>query len=561
VNPSTIRNWERQWREQGLFGLIDKRSLRKSDPIERVDERYRNVAETIVASLDGTRSAIALQELDRRIRVQLLKHEVSDLHVPRQATQKFLSELLHDKGMTPREQRNKVLQTVSGTKHYPAIRPGQVVAIDATRADNLVFDRLSGKPCSVEILTAICVATRVILALRVVPRSANGFEAGLLLYDVCRPFSMRVEGASVSEWRWVGLPAQLDFSEVAVRGAGQVVLPDFDTLQGSHAVPAVMPDAIHSDHGSIFVSQHFRALLHDLKIDLLLSRGGKPTDNPHVERWHETLQRAVQQIPGYKGRNVSERGRLVAEEPLMTARELQGHLRRFVALDYHRTGHMGLILPGQEDGRVCPLEMWDVLMEFTGRIDVPQEPDAIYQFLPIRWGTVNTSGVEFGEMTYDSPVLDPYRRVPVGYFRPGDRAAPFYTDPHDLSRIWFRDPTTNRVEAVEWRGAQRTDAPLTEMIVNAACRRIRQRGGNNVLSRGSATRQILNELGEITNAPDKKEWNRKLAAATLRAEQSRVDHAEAQRAQDAINPVRLLAKHSVHRAAFNEPWPDLLDDD
>ena len=71
-----------------------------------------------------------------------------------------------------------------------------------------------------EILTAIDVATRVILALRVVPRSANGLEAGLLVYGVCRPFSLTVAGTTVSDWRWVGLPAQLDFSEVHVHAGG-----------------------------------------------------------------------------------------------------------------------------------------------------------------------------------------------------------------------------------------------------------------------------------------------------------------------------------------------------
>lgn len=561
VNTSTVRNWERQWRDHGLYGLIDKRSLRRSEPIDRIDERFREVAEEMAASLDGTRSSIALQEFDRQVRVRLRKQGIADPHTPRQVTQKYLSHLLRSRGTTPRAQRSRVLQRVSGTKQYPAVRPGQIVAIDATRADNLVFDRLSGRPCSVEILTAICVATRVILALRVVPRSANGLEAGLLAYDVCRPFSLTVEGTSVGEWRWVGIPEQFDFSQVKVHGFGRSVAPDLSTLQGEHAIPSVMPDAIHSDHGSIFVSQQFRALLHDLRIDLLLSRGGKPTDNPHVERWHETLQRAVQQIPGYKGRNVSERGRLVADEPLMTARELQEHLRRFVALDYHRTWHTGLILPGQSDARLCPLEMWDALVEVTGRIDVPQRPDLIYQFLPIRWGTISTAGVEFFNMTYDSAVLDPYRRAQIGQFRPDDRAAPFYVDPHDLSRVWFRDPESDRVEPIEWRGANRTDAPLTETIVDAACQRIRLRGGNDVLHRGSATRQILDELIELTSTPTKAEWSRKMAAATLRVEQSRADHDEAQRAQDRANPVRLIRKRQAGAAAFTDAWPNLLDAD
>lgn len=80
-----------------------------------------------------------------------------------------------------------------------------------------MFDPLSGRAYSAEIPTAIEVATRVVRAIRVVPQSANGIEAGLLIYDVCRPFSPAVEGASISDWRWVGLPEQLDFSQVTIR--------------------------------------------------------------------------------------------------------------------------------------------------------------------------------------------------------------------------------------------------------------------------------------------------------------------------------------------------------
>lgn len=563
TNPSTIRNWVRGFKNGGLRALIDGRSLRESMSWELIDAPYREMAAKVFDTFNGDISTVSLSEIDRRTRVRLRNNGITETVTPQRITQQYLSTLKRQKGATTRSQRTRALQKVSGTRHYPAIRPGQVVAIDATRADNLVFDPLSGKPVSVEILTAIDVATRVILALRVVPRSANGLEAGLLVYDVCRPFSLRVTGASVSDWRWVGLPAALDFSAVHVHTAHRHVAPDFSTLEGDHAIPSVMPDAIHCDHGSIFISEWFMSLLRDLGIDLLLSRGKKPTDNPQVERWHETIQRGLQQIPGYKGRNTAERGRLVSQEPLLTAHELQEHLRRFVALDYHRTGHTGIVVPGFEEAdakaRLCPLEMWDAMVEATGRIDVPQRPDLIYQFLPIRWGTINQAGVEFGDMTYDSPVLEDYRAVPVGYFRPGDRAAPFYVDPHDLSRIWFPDPQTSRVEPVEWRGAQRTLAPMTDVIVAAVRRRIIDRGGNAVLKRGSATRQILNELTELTVAPTGRKLKAQLAAAARRVEQSRVDHDEAQRAQDvaqAGQPVAPAPADSLRRR-----WPNLLGDE
>lgn len=483
---------------------------------------------------------------------------IDDFQAPQRITGQFLAALKRERGATTRAQKSRKLRQVSGAKHYPAIRPGQVVAIDVTRADNLVYDPLTGRACSVEIITAIDVATRVVLAIRVVPRSANGIEAGLLLYDICRPFSMLVEGTSISDWRWAGLPERLDLRGVPVLAGKRLLAPDFSTLQGEHLIPSVLPDALRCDHGAIFVSKWFRALLAMLGIDLMLNRGGKANDNPHVERWHETIQRGLQQIPGYKGRNTSERGKLVSEEPLLTARQLQAHLRRFVGLDYHRYPHTGIVLPDEEEAQLCPLELWDAMTEVTGRIDVPQQPDLIYQFLPVRWGTISHAGVEFKNMVYDSlTVLEPYRSVPVGQFRPGDCAAPFFYDPQDLSRIWFRDPATDRVEPIEWRGSERTVAPMTEAIVDAARRRIRDRGGNGVLNRHSSTRQILAELTQITEAPVKPKLRKELTAARLRVEQAKTDHAEAQRLQDQLLPARPPARRT---SSAREVWPDLPED-
>jgi|EndMetStandDraft_2_1072991.scaffolds.fasta_scaffold00133_8 hypothetical protein len=559
TNESTIRNWVRSWRQKGLLGLIDGRHIRKSLSWEVIDPRYRTIAEEEFATLDGDRSSLAIQEMHRRVLVRLRNEGIEDYHAPQRTTQKFLSNLKHQRGETTRSQRTKKLQTASGSTQYPGVRPGQVVAIDVTRADNLVYDTFNGRPLSVEIITAIDIATRVVLALRVVPMSANGFEAGLLLYDVCRPFSMLVAGTTVSDWRWVGLPETVDLSCAVGKVWRQDLEVDFDTLQGQHPIPSVMPDAIHCDNAAIFTSVHFRALLRDLQIDLLLSRPGNPTDNPQVERWHETIQRGLQQIPGYKGRNVSERGRLVADEPLLTARELQLHLRKFIALDYHRHGHDGLIQPGVEAAKMCPLDLWDVMIEATGRIDVPQRHDLIYQFLPIKWGTIGPAGVEFSNLRYENPlVFDSLRYVEVGRFREKDRAAPFFYDPNDLSRIWFHDESTDRIEPIEWVGRSKADAPMTDVILDELCRKIRRRGGNHVFKRGLTTQLIINELGELTTARSKAD-RRKTAAAAQRVEQSRIDHAEAEAAQERVNPVRSIAPRTLPTPSIRRPWDNLLE--
>jgi len=283
----TIRYWVRGFKERGLLALIDERSTRQSKSWELIDERYRQVATQIVDTLDGDRSTISNQEIDRRTRIRLKENGIDDFEAPQRITSQFLATLKRERGATTRAQKSRKSRKVSGAKHYPAIRPGQVVAIDVTRADNLVYDPLTGQACSVEIITAIDVATRVVLAIRVVPRSADGIEAGLLLYDICRAFSLMVEGTSIGDWRWVGLPEQLDLTGVSVQVGKRVLVPEFSTLQGEHGIPSVLPDAVRCDHGAIFVSKHFRALLQMLGIDLMLNRGGKPKPNtPHGSTTH-----------------------------------------------------------------------------------------------------------------------------------------------------------------------------------------------------------------------------------------------------------------------------------
>jgi len=208
--------------------------------------------------------------------------------------------------------------------------------------------------------------------------------------------------------------------------------------------------------------------------------------------------------------------------------------------------------------------MWDVLVEATGCIDVPQSPDLIYQFLPIRWATIGKTGVELSDLVYDSDHLDDYRLVPEGYFGGPGQAAPFFVDPHDLSRIWFSDPQTKRVVPIPWRGANRIDAPMTEAIVDAARKRIRERGGNSVLNRGSATRQILNELVQLTQPSKSRRGRAMLAAAARRVEQSRDDHAEAQAAQEKLagqHPAPQPETKAIEVERLRRAWPNLQDED
>lgn len=540
----TIELWVKRYESGGLLGLVDGRRTKRVEVFSTLPLEFRLIGAEVLAEFDGDVSTVNRREIRRRIKERMHKAGL-DARVPQRVAGRYISHLMDTKGGTTRAQRSNCLRGVSGTESYPGMVPGQVVAIDVTRADVLVWCPVRGAACSVEIISAIDVATRMILALRVVPMSADSHDAAMLLYDVMRPFSQVVEGTTVHDWAWAGVPEEIEFysdsADASPDCSGVEVtcprtcrsLQTAPGLQGAHMIPGVRPSAIRADHGSIFVSQVFRDLLARFGIDLALSRTRRPIDNGILERYHETLQRALQQLAGYKGRNPSERGRTVglkgshADEPLLTASELERFLRRWIALDYHRSPHTGLHLPGAEHTDLRPIDMFDALLKITGRLHVPQRPDLIFDFLPVRWGTVGQSGVEFADLRYDCPELHGLRAVPKGTFRAEDRAMPFHYDPHDVTRIWFRHPDTGRVVEVPWRKAYLTKAPLTETLAQHIRGEVRRRPGGAHLSVTAAEDEIINELGSLLDGIVPKDWKKRLSAARLRFESSRRDHSEA----------------------------------
>lgn len=565
VGPSTIRRWVDSFESGGLRALDDARRGRPVDGFPSVPSEFKTAARELVGALDGDLSAVTNKEIRRRT-MALLRERDLTVTAPQRNTLRFIAELKADKGGTTRAHRSHEQRKRSGTRAYSAIFPGQLVSIDATRADVIVYDPVTNVPVSVEIITAIDVATRVVLGLRVVPKSATAFEAGLLLYDVLRPFTLHVEGEDISNWRWAGVPAAIELSTFE-KDAQIPVLHVGDTLQGDHHIPGVLPVGIRTDHGSVFAGTVFSEMLRRFGIDQVPSRVGRPLDNNAVERLHDTYRRCLQQVFGYKGRNPTERGRTAGTEPvgsnsLLTAEMLERHLRRWVAIDYNAQPHGGLRVPGATERNVAPNELFDVLQQRAGSIRVPQDPDLLYDFLPVRMLTVAKGSVEHRRLTYTSPELIALRRTPEGDER-RTRKHPFYYDPRDRTRIWFKHPDTGEIIEVPWRKAHLVNAPFADSIAQEVQRRIR--------ARPTYVRdiedQIVRELGSLTSQAEVAAMRAQLSAASIRFSSAERDHAEAATAQSTRAALRVLPPLEEPPAPaedvvdiWTDEWPDLTGD-
>ena len=578
ISGRAMMLWDKKWLRDGLGGLVDGRSIRDKQGFDALDANFRRIAEEQFRQFDGRRSAISRSEIERRIRLQMKQEGLVVENLPERLMEEYLSHHWRTIGRTTKQQKSRSLRRVSGHESFPAQHPC-TCCTDLCRGDNLIYDPIQDRPVSVEIGSMMSTATRVVTAMRLFPRSANGVDVGLLLYDTMRQQSMLVEdgpdGPTIDDWRWIGVPESLDFNGNPVRtGRRGATKPDL-SIWGEHRVPGVTPSSVRSDHGSIYVGKHFRSLLDQFGITLQLSRGKKPSDNPHIERLHETYQRFYQQSPSFKGRGVYERGSwvgVVADEPMCTAEKYLTDMQRFLTLDYHRQPHDGLYLPGAPGIRVTPLEYWDALFVATGRVTIPVHPDLIYQFLPIIWLAPGHAGVEFKNLTYDDEVLEDFRDVRKGTFREQDRAIPFHHDPRDMTRIWFRHPDTDRVHEIGWRGRHLIDAPLVDVLVDRVNQRLQERGGNRVLKKRTIMLQIIDEIGDLSTPKGKDELRAQLSAAYIRWGQAQRDHVEVVEAHQALelahegNVLRLPSAPTANPErdgtcepgpeTDEEPWPD-----
>ena len=79
-----------------------------------------------------------------------------------------------------------------------------------------------------------------------------------------------------------------------------------------------------------------------------------------------------------------------------------------------------------------------------------------------------------------------------------------------------------------------------------------------MIDRNFATNQILEELTQITEAPERSKLRKMVIAARDRVEQDRIDHGEAQAAQQLLKPARSTEPPALSRRGA---WPNLLDEE
>ena len=438
---------------RGVPALVDGRAARSATG-SGVDTRLRDA---VLAEAKELAEASDVRKMQFRARVasRLARESGEPLRLPasRPAFNRIVDDVLRSTGLfrLPAKSRRSAQAAPSETfGSLLAERPGEYVAIDTTSLDVFAIDPFTFQWVGLDLTAAIDVCTRSILAFRLTPFSTQGVDLALLLSDLLSPTPMDGRWPSIGvPYPYCGVPENL-------------VLRAFELPAGTALAPrpTVRPGTVVIDRGRNYQSVAFMGACAHLRINVQSGRPYRGSDKGWIERLFRTMrERLLESLPGYTGPNVLARGKDIEADAVYFTHELEAIIGRWIALDYQRRPHDGLRVPEMPHLTLCPNEAYEEAVTRAGFIYAPRDPDLHLRLLPVEARVIGRAGVEVAGLTYDSPVLDPYRqqRSPLSAL---DGKWPIRVDRRELGRVWFQDPRDERFHELRWRHAREVARPF-----------------------------------------------------------------------------------------------------
>jgi transposase InsO family protein len=330
-------------------------------------------------------------------------------------------------------------------------RPGEYVLMDTTRLDVFALDPVTLRWVQAELSVGMDWYTRCVVGLRVTPVSTKAVDAAALLYQAFRPRPAPADWPAHAVWPEHGIPRSVLLDPEAIDGP-----------VAGLASPAMVPETIVVDHGKIYVGEHLTSVCRRMGVSIQPARLRTGRDKGPIERFFRTLREdLLQALPGYKGPDVHARGVDPQGEAFFFLHELESIIREWSAAVYHHCPHANLVDPHVPGLRMSPAAMFEHGLARAGYIEVPRGPDLAFEFLDVRWRTIQHYGVDVERRRYNGACLNPYRNIRSPYAGGQAGKWPIHFDPDDVTRGYFRDPDQRRWFALWWEHAPAAGMPLS----------------------------------------------------------------------------------------------------
>ncbi|WP_416960040.1 transposase [Streptomyces sp. Agncl-13] len=500
----------RKWRDEGPWGLVDRRSHRPSDPLAGADPR---LIDAIVAQYHVTEAVDSTGSLNRlRRRVE---HRLADAHGPGtvkmpvpKTFNRYVAALLPGRYTTGQATTRQSVENRPGGHYRPitAGRPGELMMIDTSWLDVRAYDPVEDVVFSVDLTIAIDVCTRSLLGWRLVPKGTKGVDAGLVIADAMMPEPMRPGWPDGLRHRMLRLPCE-----------PKLTLDE--RFAAAAARPVVFPERIVIDHGKAFASQAVKNVCRRYGITIQDTRKYRPTDKPQVEAAFKTIRSQFSEhIAGYKGNHVVHRGRDVDATARWTIEELEEFFAEYVVSVYQRRRHTGLVLPGFPEITLSPNDAYRLAVHRCGFIAAPRDPNLFLELLPIHWCGIHDRRIQKDYLHYSAPITGTYNESKSPYAHTMG-AWPVRYDPRDMTQVYLHDPYTGIWHTLRWTHALTGLEPFTDITLRQVKQELRERG------RAPQDQEaVMDALLDLQNRTDAAE------ASTARSRRARARDAQRARA-------------------------------
>jgi transposase InsO family protein len=460
ISAKTLRRWIAAYAEAGVAGLADSRITRKHPP--SVDPRWDAACARILREFTNASTPTRGAVIDATARAVESEYGEGVVAVPsRSAAYRRIKALSKGKySFGSAKARRSVADRPAGSYgRLRATRPAEYVVLDTTPLDVFAMEPVTMRWVPVELTVAMDLYTRCVLGLRLAPVSTKSQDVANVLYQaVTQQFGSRDDEESA--WPFHGIPRNVLIG---------CEIPDGVSQERVGGRPAVVPETIVVDHGRQYLSAHVIGACARFGIAVQPAIPHKPTDKPALERFFRTLRESLlQHLPAYKGPDVYSRGKDVEGKAFYYVAELEQIIREWVGSVYHHTKHRGLCVPELTGEHFSPAEMLEIGLARCGALTLPARKDLAYEFLDVKWRTIQHYGVEINGQRYDGEAVNGFRDTRSTYGGAHAGKWPFSIDVHDVRFVYFRNPDTNEWHRLEWEHAPGLNAAFSQEAADYA---------------------------------------------------------------------------------------------
>lgn len=476
VSVPAVRGWVHRYQEDGVLGLVDRRSQKPVDPYQGCSEDWVEVARTVVkerttkSNITKGNLLLMIEERVRRAEREKLaarkegEPEPEPVPIPGDwAARRALNALLFNKKFESARKRRAVAEIPSeGFGHFKATRPGELVLLDTNRLDVWALNEITLEWVRTELTVAMDVYSGCILGLRLSPVSTKSMDVAPVLFEVIQPHEAPPDWPGSASWPYHGIPETV------------LVLDKDDEvrLQG----PGILPDTVTVDHGKVYISAHIINACAELGISLQPARKYTATDKAPIERFFETLRTGLfDLLPGYKGENIEARGIGAEGEAIYLVSQLEELIREWVGTIYHQRPVDSLSDDQMPGLRLSPMDRYAHGIAAAGAIVLPRDPRLAVHFLPVTFHVMKKDGVYFQGLIYKGPILSKWRDRQSPYRDLPDKKWPFKYNPSDVRKIYFQDPENKTWHNLESQLAGSVGRPFGSDALDIAKRLARQK--------------------------------------------------------------------------------------